>query len=230
MVKLEDAVLAKLRRDDHNFEIYVEPYLAWYFKHGKEVNFDDIIAYEAIYSDAKKGDEASKEVLKTVFETEDFTTIAKEIILSGDVQLTTAQRQEMVEKRRNDIISFFTKNAHDPKNKTPIPEQRFINAFEELKIKINLNVPRDREIAEILKALTKIMPISLDKIVVAIEIPGTYAGKASSVIYKYEIVDQKWLASGGLVAKIKIPSGMKNQLVSEINNVTHGNVVIKTEE
>ena len=59
MVKLEDAVLAKLRRDDHNFEIYVEPYLAWDFKHGKEVNFDDIIAYEAIYSDAKKGDEAS---------------------------------------------------------------------------------------------------------------------------------------------------------------------------
>jgi ribosome maturation protein SDO1 len=230
MVKLDDAVLAKLKKNDLEFEIYVDPYLAWDYKHGKDINFDDLIAYEAIYTNAKKGEEVSPDDLNKVFKTTDFQTIVKEIILHGDVQLTTAQKQEMLEKRKREIINYLSKNAHDPKNKTPIPEQRIINAFEELKIKVNLSNKKDKEIQEIIDKLKKIMPISLDKIVISVEIPGSYAGKASSIVYKYEIIDQKWLPSGGLIARIKIPSGIKQQLVSDLNNVTHGNLVIKVED
>lgn len=231
MVKLDDCVLARLKRNEHNFEIYVDPYMAWDFKHGKEIsNFDDMIGYSEVYSDANKGDLASKNVLLEVFETEDFETIAKEILKHGDVQLTTAQRQQMTEKREKEIISYITKNAHDPKNKTPIPEQRILNAFEELKIKINLSKTRDKETQEIIDKLKKIMPISFEKIKIVVEIPANYAGKVSSVIYKYELADQKWLASGALVAHILIPAGLKQQLVSELNSITHGNLVLKVEQ
>ncbi len=228
---MDAAVLARLKRKDHNFEIYVDPFIAWDLKHGKtDINFDDLFAYEAVYSDAKKGEEASKEVVKDVFETNDFHTIAKEIIAHGDVQLTTAQKQLMTEKREKEVINFIITNAHDPKNHTPIPEQRIKNAFEELKIKINLSKQKDKEINDIIDQLKKIMPISLEKIILSIEIPANFAGKASSVIYKYEITEQKWLPSGALVAKIRIASGMRNQLVSDLNNITHGNIVIKVEE
>ncbi len=231
MVKLDDCVLAKLKRKEHNFEIYVDPYMAWDFKHGKEINnFEDMIGYDEVYSDANKGDLASKTVLLEVFETEDFQTIAKEILKHGEVQLTTAQKQEMTQKREREIITYITKNAHDPKNKTPIPEQRILNAFEELKIKVNLNKQRDKEISEIVDQLKRIMPISFEKIIVVAEIPANYAGKVSSVIYKYELLDQKWLSNGSLVVKVLIPAGIKQQLVSDLNVVTHGNLVIKVED
>lgn len=230
MVKMDDAVLARFKKNELNFEIYVDPFMAWDYKHGKNLKIEDLVAYEAVYADAKKGEEASKDDLNEVFGTNDFFEIAKQIILHGDVQLTTVQKQQMTENRENEIINFIKTNAHDPKNKTPVPEQRIRNAFEELKIKVNLNKTKDKEIEEILDKLKRIMPISLEKIIVTVEIPSSHAGKASGTIYKYELAEQKWLANGSFVAKIKIASGLKNQLVSELNNITHGNLVLKVEE
>ncbi|NCC71509.1 ribosome assembly factor SBDS, partial [bacterium] len=113
MVKMDDAVLARLKKNELNFEIYVDPFMAWDFKHGKDISIDNMVAYEAVYTDAKKGEEASKEDLSSIFGTTDFFKIAKEIIMHGDVQLTTVQKQQMVEKRENEIITFIKTNAHD---------------------------------------------------------------------------------------------------------------------
>lgn len=226
MVKLDDCVLAKLSKDGHHFEIFVEPYLAWDYKHGKEINFDDVFGMEEIYSDSAKGKTASQEVLKQVFGTEDFLEIAKKIILEGEVQLTTAQKNQMLEKRRNDIINFIATNANNPKDKTPIPPQRIINALEEAKYKFNLSRRRDDEIKEVLMILKKIMPISLDKLEISIEVPASYSGKVMPLLHKYNILEEKWMPNGSLFAKIAIPAGLKNNLISDFNNITKGEVTI----
>lgn len=230
MSKIDDSVLARYKVNENNFEIYVDPFLAWDFKHGKtDINFDDLFSYEMVYTDAKKGNEASRESLMDAFGTDNFQDIAKEIILKGDVQITTVQKQQMIENREKEIINYISTNAHDPKTKTPIPTQRIINSFKELKIKINLAKTKEKEIEEIINKLQKIIPISLEKVVLLVEIPASYAAKASSVIYKYDLIDQKWLPNGSLFAKIKIPSGLKAQLISDINNLTHGNARITSE-
>jgi ribosome maturation protein SDO1 len=227
---LENTVVARIKRGEHNFEILVYPFLAWDYKHNlRDVKIEDVIAFEEIYSDLQKSNVAPKESLIEAFQTEDIYKIADKIIKDGDVQLTTVQRQMLLEKREKEIISYITKNAHDPKNKTPIPEQRILNAFEELKIKINLNKKKEKEIEEIIDKLKRIMPISFEKIIVTVEIPSTYAGKASAVVYKYDIAEQKWLSNGSLVAKIRIPAGLKQDLVSNLNTITHGNIVIRVE-
>jgi len=231
MVKMDEAVLAKLKKDTHNFEIYVDPYMAWDYRHGKQgINFDDMVALDTVYSDAKKGDEASKEIMEKTFGTTDFKIIADEIIKEGEVQLTTVQRQEMTERREKEIIDFIAKNAHDPKNMTPIPPQRIINAFEELKVKVNLAKRKEDEIKEILQKLQRLMPISMDKLTVVIEIPAAYSGKASPVIYKQEIVDQKWATNGAMIVKVKIAAGTKAGLISELNQITHGDLKVNIEE
>ena len=226
MVKLDDCVIAKLSKDSHHFEIFVEPYLAWDYKHGKEINFDDVFGMEEIYSDSAKGKTASQEVLKQVFGTEDFLEIAKKIIIDGEVQLTTAQRNQMLEKRKNDIINFIAKNANDPREKTPIPPQRIINALEEAKYKFNLSRRRDDEIKEVLLILKKIMPISLDKLEISIEVPASYSGKIMPILHKYNILEEKWMPNGSLFAKVAIPAGLKNNLISDFNNITKGEVTI----
>jgi ribosome maturation protein SDO1 len=228
---LENTVVAKIKKADHTFEMLVYPFEAWDYKHNLQgVTIEQVVAFEEVYSDIQKANIASKELLVECFETEDVFKIADDIVRNGDVQLTTAQKQQMTERREKEIINYIIKNAHDPKNKTPIPEQRIVNAFEELKIKINLNKNKDKEIEEIVDKLKRIMPISFEKITVVAEIPANYAGKVSAIIYKYELEDQKWLSSGALVARIKIPAGQKQQLVSDLNNVTHGNLVVKVDD
>ena len=61
------------------------------------------------------------------------------------------QKQQMIENREKEIINYISTNAHDPKTKTPIPTQRIINSFKELKIKINLAKTKEKEIEEIIK-------------------------------------------------------------------------------
>lgn len=227
MVKLEDAVIARLDKGSHHFEILVEPYKAWDFKHGKEISFDNLFAMEEIYSDSAKGKLASVEVLKEVFETTDFLTIAKKIIQEGDVQLTTSQRNTMLERRKSDVIDFIVKNAHDPKEKTPIPPQRIINALDLAKYKFSLNRKKDDEINQVLQILKKSMPISLEKITLAIEVDSTYSGKITSIIHKYDIIEEKWLSNGGVLAKISLPIGLKSKLITDLNNITRGSVTIE---
>ena len=230
MVKLEDAVLARIVRDTHHFEIWVDPEMAWAFNHGKtDVNFNDMIALDTIYTDAKKGDEAKQELIQEVFQTTDFEVIAKKIIGEGEVQLTTSQRNDMLERRKKEIIDYISKNAHDPKANTPIPSQRIVNALEEIKYKFSLSRRKDDETHEVLLKLQKMMPISLEKIVVRVEIPAIYVGKAQPLLHKYEMVEEKWMPSGILIAKIKIPAGIKNALLNDFNNVTHGQVTITSE-
>ncbi|HOW29697.1 MAG TPA: ribosome assembly factor SBDS [archaeon] len=226
MVKLEEAVIARLDRQSHHFEILVEPYMAWDYKHGKEVNLDNLFAMEEIYSDSAKGKLASEEVLKEVFQTTDFLTIAKKIIVDGEVQLTTSQRNEMLERRKNEIIDFIVKNAHDPKDMTPIPPQRIINALDSAKYKFTLNRKKEDEINEVLLILKKAMPISLEKITVVIEVSAIYSGKITSLIHRYDLIEEKWLPSGGLTAKVSIPVGLKSKLITDLNNVTHGSVIV----
>jgi len=168
MVKLDDAVIARLDRQSHHFEVLVDPYLAWDYKHGKEVNLDEVFAMEEVYSDSAKGKLASEDVLKEVFQTTDFLTIAKRIIQDGEVQLTTAQRNEMLERRKNEIIDFIARNAHDPKEMTPIPPQRIINALDSAKYKFSMNRKREDEINEVMLVLKKAMPISLEKITLSL--------------------------------------------------------------
>lgn len=226
MVKLEDAVIARLDKQSHHFEILVDPYAAWDYKHGKEVNLDYIFAMEEVYSDSAKGKLASEEVLKEVFQTTDFLTIAKKIIVDGEVQLTTTQRNEMLERRKNEIIDFIVKNAHDPKDMTPIPPQRIINALDSAKYKFTLNRKKEDEINEVLLVLKRAMPISLEKITMFIEVSATYSGKITSLLHRYDLIEEKWLPSGGLTAKVSIPVGLKSKLITELNNVTHGSVIV----
>jgi len=227
MVKLEDAVLARLDKNGHHFEIWVDPRLAWDYKHGKSVGFNDMFAMDEVYSDAKKGKEASQEIIKQEFGTDFFEDVAKKIILDGDVQLTTSQKNEMVERRKNEIIDYIAKNAHDPQSNTPIPPQRIINALEQLKYKFSLSRKKEDEINEVILKLQKVLPISLEKIILSFEIPAKYVGKTQGIIHKYDIKEEKWLPSGNLVASLNVPVGVKPSIVNNLNNITHGEVIVK---
>ncbi|MFH0906111.1 MAG: ribosome assembly factor SBDS [archaeon] len=229
MSQLEDKIVARLDKDGHHFEILVDPYLADDLKHGKDVDFQELLAIDQIFFDSRKGKEISGEVLKEVFPDMIFNDIIKFIITKGEVQLTTEQKHKMMETRKKEIINFITTNAHDPKNMSPIPEMRVINAMEELKFKINLNKTKDQEIKELIQHLMKLFPISLEEIILDVEVPAIYSGKINAALHQYKLVEERWLPNGSLFAKLKMPVGQKQNVISKLNNLTHGSIVIRVE-
>lgn len=227
LVKMEDAVIARFEHSGHKFEILVDPDLALQLRHGKDVELSDLLAMEEVYKDAKKGEEASEETVKKVFGTTDLKEVVSKIIKSGEVQLTTDQRRRMLEQKRNEIINFIANNAINPQTKAPHPPLRIENALNEARIQIDVFKSVQEQIPDILKEIRKLIPISMEKLKVAIKVPAEHSGKAMPAVHKYHALKFEWQGDGSLVAVFELPVGLKNELFNELNHLTHGSVETK---
>ncbi|MEI7961556.1 MAG: ribosome assembly factor SBDS [archaeon] len=227
MVRVEDAIIARLEKFGHKFEILVEPNLALEVRQGKLVPLESLLAADFVFKDAKAGDAQSPETLKKVFQTEDVGVIAIKIIKEGEVQLTTEQKRAMLAKRRIEVINFISRNTINPQTKTIHPIQRIENAMDAEKVHVDAFKSAEEQANEIVKAIRRQIPISMEKIDFAIKVPAQYAGRASSIIHKYEIKKEEWLNDGSLAAEFLLPAGAKGDLLNELNSATHGEIIIK---
>lgn len=230
MVRTEDAVIARYGKMGEKFEILVDPHLAMDMRHGKEVDFDDLIAIDIVFKDAHKGENKGDESLKKVFGTLDFRQIATKIIAEGEIQLTTQQRREIAERKRAELIAFISRNAMNPQTGAPHPPQRIETALNEMRFNVDIGRPLQEQIQEALKGLKRLLPLSMEKLHVAVRVPAAYAGKATPILHKYELRKEEWQNDGSLIALLDIPAGVKQDLLGELNHLTHGQVEVKIVE
>ncbi|UCH72072.1 MAG: ribosome assembly factor SBDS [Thermoplasmatales archaeon] len=228
MVSLDEAVIARLKKGEEHFEVLVDPYAAADLIDGKDVDVIQNLAIDEIFKDSKKGTHASEESLQKNFGTNDVAEIAKEIIIKGDIQLTTEQRHKMKKNKRNRIVETIARNAMDPKTKTPHPRQRIELAMEEAGAHIDPFKPVNEQVKTIIELLRPIIPISMSQIRISIKIPAEYIGKAYGVARNYGALEREdWQSDGSWIGIIRIPAGMQTDFYDKLNDVTKGNVSTK---
>lgn len=228
MVSLDEAVIARLKKGEEHFEILVDPYAAADLIDGKDVNITQNLAIDAIFKDSKKGTHASEESLQHHFGSNQVEEIAKQIILKGDIQLTTEQRHKMQKSKRNRIIDMIVKNAMDPRSKTPHPRQRIELALEEAAVHVDPFKPVSEQVKTIVDALRPIIPLSMDQVKISVKIPAQYIGKAYGVARNYGVLEREdWQSDGSWIGIIRIPAGMQTDFYDKLNDVTKGNVSTK---
>ena len=225
MVSLDKAVIARLNKGEDHFEILVDPHIAEQLIEGKDVDIISALAIDAIFKDSKKGTHAPQELIQKHFDTTDIESIAKEIILKGEIQLTTEQRHEMQEKKRKRIVDIIVRNAMDPQTKTPHPRQRIELAMEEASIHIDPFKPVDQQVKVVVEALRPIVPITMDQVRVSVKIPAQFIGKSYGVARNYGVLEREdWQSDGTWMGIIRIPAGMQTDFYEKLNDVTKGNV------
>jgi len=228
MVKLEDAVTARYEKSGEKFEVLIESGAAQKIKNNEDVNIIENLAIDTIFKDAKKGTRASEEKLKEMFGTDDVEKIAKEIVLKGELQLTTEQRRNMLEEKRKQIIANIVRNSLNPQTKTPHPPERIKLAMEEARVKIDPFKPVDAQVQDVLKALRPVIPISFEKIKIAVKLSGEECAKVYGDIKNFgEIKKEEWQKNGSWVGVVEIPAGLQNDFYDRLNDKTKGNVETK---
>lgn len=228
MVSLEKAVIARLKKGGETFEVLVDPYLARDLKEGKEVDFEQLLAVEEVFKDARKGERASKEELTKVFGTSDVRTIARKIIVEGEVQITAEQRKEMLEQKKKQIIEYLRRNTVDPRTNAPHPPQRIEMALEQARVHIDIFKPVEAQIKDIVKALKPILPMRFEEIEIAIKIPPEYTGKAISALYSFgNVVKEEWQRDGSWICIMRIPAGLHGDLLDLLAKITKGEALTK---
>ena len=218
------STLARLKRAGKHFEIKKDLEDALKFKKG-ETDFLEVEG-DMIFTDSKKGERASNQVLDLAFETTDITEIAKKIVKNGEVQTTQDHRDAEQEKKFKQIVDFLATNGIDPKTGNPHTAERIKNALEQSHINIK-NIPVENQIKDILEKISAVIPIKLDTKKVKVTIPAIHTGKAYGVITQYK-ESENWLPNGDLEVIVAVPSGIIIDFYEKLNNVTHGSVL--TEE
>lgn len=228
MIDLDRAVIARLDSHGQHFEILVDPENALKVKKGGEMPLDELLAYEEVYKDANKGNKVAKEDLDRVFGTVNIKKVAYKIIRKGEVQLTTEQRREMREQKRNQIASIISKRAINPQNNTSHPQKRILNAMDKASVHIDETKSVSSQLGDVIDALKPIIPISIETKKVAVKFPPEHAGKASSKMRGIgEIKKEDWLNNGSWSCVIELPAGQQNELYDKINNLSKGEAETK---
>lgn len=228
MVKLEDAVIARLSTHGTEFEVLVDPDLTLDYRAGEDIDIRDVLAAEKIFKDAKKGKKASEEKMEEIFETSDPLEVAEKVIKNGDIQVTTKQRKEMRKKRRKEIISLIARRAVDPQKDTPHPPKRIRNALDQTQFQEDPFKSAEEQLPEAIEALRPIIPLSFETRTIVAKFPPEYGGKAYRIVDDFaDIKEDEWLDDGSWAVKVEIPAGMQDEFYKKINNLTHGDVETK---
>jgi len=164
---------------------------------------NDILAYPAVYKDVRSTENVPESELQKAFGTTDVFKIAEKIIKEGEIQLTTEQRRQMVEQKRNQIANIISKRGINPQTNSPHPPQRILNVMEKSGVNID--------------------PFSAQYAGKSYSILKNYGS----------LTDEKWLNDGSLQVNLKILAGMQDELFEKVSSLTHGQFeskIIKREE
>jgi ribosome maturation protein SDO1 len=228
MVRLEDAIPARLKAHGCTFEILVDPDGALAYRRGESNNLEGILAVEDIFENAGRGDRSSEEDLVKAFGTTEVPVIADKILKKGEISLTADQRKKLIEAKRRQVIQFIAANAINPQTRTPHPPGRIDQAMTEARVNIDLSKSIDELVTQAMKAIRPLIPIRFEEVEVAVKIPPAYAPKSYGEIAAFgKVTREAWQNNGSWIGVVKIPAGLQTDFYSLINKLTKGEAETK---
>ena len=230
MISLDDAVTARLETHGLKFELLVDPELADKMRHGEDVLIGDVVAAENVYENASHGDKSPDEDLEKAFKTTEFEVIAKQIILKGEIHLTTEQRRHLVDEKRKRVISYIARNSINPQTGLPHPMTRIELALEQVRVNYDPFKSVDELVKETVKALRPILPIRFAERKIAVKFPMDFAAKAYAAISgaAYVTLDKnEWQNDGSWICIVTIPAGMQEEFFNLANAAAKGDAELK---
>lgn len=228
MVDIEDAIIARYEAQGESFEILIDPKAVQLMKEGKKVDLLDHLVIDTIFKNARKGTRAPEEKMKAIFGTDDPIEVAKQIVLKGEVQLTTEQRHVMQESKRKGIIEHIARNAINPQTGAPHPPVRIEAAMEEARVHVDPFKPVEVQVKTVVDALRPILPIRFDSVRIATHLSGEDYGRCyEDVVHFGKLIKEEWQKDGSWIGVVEMPAGMQGEYLDRLNAKTRGNVQTK---
>lgn len=228
--------LARLRTHGKVYEIAIDPDLAIKYKNKEKVNgnfidLDEIIQSERVFADMKKGIEPTEDELLTSFNTANMMEVARQILEKGELQFTSKYRDELRERKRQKVIELIHRNAIDPKTNLPHPKTRIEAALEEVNIKVDDMKKAEDQIGDIINKLRPVLPIKFDVKILEVSLQHQYNKVAKGILSKYGKVEKEFYDSqGGANIRIRLPAGLQQEFIDELNKITHGSSNVRIVE
>lgn len=216
--------LARLVKGGKRFEIVIRPDEAMAFKEGRG-NVTDALVYPRVFTDAKKGLEASHEELSSILGTSDVIEVATKILKEGQIQVGAEYRAKKREQKHKQIVAWIHQHAVNtatPK-KLPHPPERIETAMAEAKIHIDEYKSVEEQVEKIVDKLKSVLAITIATKQLKVIIPAEHAAKCYHILHSFgKVLREKYGPDGSWIGEIEIPGGMEPDFYDKLNAATHG--------
>lgn len=213
--------------EGNRFEILVKPDPALDYRIGKRNDLTNVLISDEVYSDANKGSRASSDRLFKYFKTNDLGEVARQILLNGELSLTTEQRRKMVEEKKRQIVDYISKSFVDPKTHLPHPPLRIQSAMEDTRISIDPYKRVEEQTKAVTDALRKVLPLKSETLELTVIIPASHSAQGYSVVKSLgNFKKDEWLADGSVRITLEVNAGMKGRIIDKIGSATKGTAQI----
>eukprot|EP01027_Heterolobosea_sp_BB2_P000660 GEZU01000963.1.p1 GENE.GEZU01000963.1~~GEZU01000963.1.p1 ORF type:complete len:171 (+),score=58.49 GEZU01000963.1:572-1084(+) len=105
---------------------------------------------------------------------------------------------------------------------THIQAQRIELALDQIKVRIDPDVPAERQAQDIIKKLVAVIPLKRSEVQGTLKVPHAYLGQASGIIRKWCTVGRENYDSHGAVMQVSLVPGDYDAFIMDLNAVTKG--------
>ncbi len=224
MVLVEDAFEVRYKYKGKEVQVLVDfDQLQTFRKNPQLVDLEDVLVDDRIYVDQKKGELASDDILTILFGNMTHNQRIEKILQDGECQIPTAYLNKLRQEKKNQIINYISQNAHNPQTNTKYTYSMIERAFEEISMTIDPLKDAIYQAEETIKHLRKKMPISMEKVILIIKVPGMYCGKFYGPFRKMGTITKEFYDDqGALHLHFEIYQGSLEDVVSYIKTHSQG--------
>ncbi|KAF6001249.1 hypothetical protein F1559_001824 [Cyanidiococcus yangmingshanensis] len=217
-------MLVRFRHNKYNFEVATVPGTVTKYREGLLRSLEDVLVTDVIFTDYHKGARASDKELQSAFG-EGFKKeeVLERIVRRGDFQLSASERRQKLEQKRNEIIEYIHKNFVDPKSRLPLPRMRVEQALETIHPRIDMDLPADRQVAQLMSKLVVCMPMKKHQVEGTLRLPHSVLGASNAIVRSYCTVSREHYTGEGAVLDIMIAPGDYDAFIKALNQASKGN-------
>ncbi|GKT33159.1 putative multi-domain containing protein [Aduncisulcus paluster] len=214
----------KLKKGKLTFELLVKPNTVRKWRQGEIGSLDNVLIIDEIFSNSSKGEKASDADITAIFGDMAKPAVIERILREGDIELTTAERRQLVDKKKAGIIAFIHGNFINPTSKLPHPQTRIEQALKQIKpLNIDPFIAPDLQVETLLPKIKKYIPLKPASQDVTITLPPTSIGKGMSIIYQHtKVLNERYDREGNCILEVTILPGAMEVLSDKLSKSCGG--------
>ncbi|CCH60405.1 hypothetical protein TBLA_0C06080 [Henningerozyma blattae CBS 6284] len=203
-IKLTNVSLVRLRKNKKRFEIACYQNKVQDYRKGIEKDIDEVLQIHQVFLNVSKGQAAPKDDLLKCFNTADMDEIIMEILKKGEIQLSEKERQLMLTKINNEMLTIISAKCINPNSKKRYPPTMIHKALMQLKFSPVVNKPAKLQALEAIKLLInkQVIPIVRAKMRIKVvnnnsQLSGDDISKLENLFLTKNITeDPAWVCTG----------------------------------
>ncbi|QHS74768.1 guanine nucleotide exchange factor SDO1 [Saccharomyces paradoxus] len=183
-IKLTNVSLVRLKKARKRFEVACYQNKVQDYRKGIEKDLDEVLQIHQVFMNVSKGLVANKEDLQKCFGTTNIDEVIEEIMHKGEIQLSEKERQLMLNKVNNEMLTIVSAKCINPVSKKRYPPTMIHKALQELKFSPVINKPAKLQALEAIKLLVSKQIIPIVRAKMKVKVVVSEPSKQSELIEK----------------------------------------------